>query len=517
MGAFIKGLLICFIVLSISSTSIVTKEVFIEICDNSIDDDGDGLIDLNDFDCECEPKVLTYIPNPSFEDFECCPVDHSLLNCATGWLQPSLGSSDYYHTCGNNNAFWMQPFPDGNGVAGFISGRFEGPGNDYIREYLGTCLNGTLRQGHGYELKFNIGFYPDDPAVDFTVFGSSDCNNLPFSDDVGCPTDFPSWIEINSITLSSFANIPEWKEAKISLNPDEDINALVIGGPCFDTNVQAPGYYFIDDLELCEVRNFEVLDLGDPCDEDFVLGIEALENSSFQWYKEGIAIPGETADQLSQMYGEGNYQILVTDLNSGNCAIETIDYFIPQHERRRFITICEDEEFIYRDEVISEDGIHRFTFEAPDGCDSIITLDVTVLPLEVDTIYGDVVNGSRYIYGDEAFTQPGEYIFFEMNEFGCDRRVILILRELPIYVPNVFTPNGDGVNDLFEIFVASNNSFTYEISILDRWGNLLHKGNKWDGTANGDYVVPGVYIYFIEIETNMGDKSRISGSFSALW
>jgi len=47
----------------------------IEICDNAFDDDGDGMIDLNDEDCFCQfqmPESL--IPNPSFEELDCCPA-----------------------------------------------------------------------------------------------------------------------------------------------------------------------------------------------------------------------------------------------------------------------------------------------------------------------------------------------------------------------------------------------------------------------------------------------------------
>ena len=45
-----------------------------EICDNAIDDDLDGLIDLNDPDCDCQIiEPVSLIPNPSFEDYTCCP------------------------------------------------------------------------------------------------------------------------------------------------------------------------------------------------------------------------------------------------------------------------------------------------------------------------------------------------------------------------------------------------------------------------------------------------------------
>ena len=74
-----------------------------EICDNGIDDDGDGFIDLNDDECDCTgfggDPITGLIPNPSFEDMDCCPTWHSQLNCATTWTQASSATSDYYNTC----------------------------------------------------------------------------------------------------------------------------------------------------------------------------------------------------------------------------------------------------------------------------------------------------------------------------------------------------------------------------------------------------------------------------------
>ena len=63
-----------------------------EICNNGIDDDGDGLIDLFDDECECEgfsstQSVPSLIPNYSFESNSCCPSGYSQLNCADTWQQ----------------------------------------------------------------------------------------------------------------------------------------------------------------------------------------------------------------------------------------------------------------------------------------------------------------------------------------------------------------------------------------------------------------------------------------------
>ena len=89
-----------------------------EICDNAIDDDGDGFIDLNDDECVCDAALpSSLIPNPSFEDRTCCPTMNARLDCAVGWIQASNPTTDYVHTCGHYlgntsiPAVAPQPFP----------------------------------------------------------------------------------------------------------------------------------------------------------------------------------------------------------------------------------------------------------------------------------------------------------------------------------------------------------------------------------------------------------------------
>jgi gliding motility-associated-like protein len=72
------------------------------------------------------------------------------------------------------------------------------------------------------------------------------------------------------------------------------------------------------------------------------------------------------------------------------------------------------------------------------------------------------------------------------------------------YIPTVFSPNGDGINDLFQLHT---NSVTTILSITggiyDRWGNMVYQPSgdqlEWDGTAADRKVMPGVYAYNIII------------------
>jgi len=115
-------LLIAWISFEISSTVPI-----VEICDNAIDDDGDGLIDLNDPDCDCSPNPVPFMPNPSFEDHFCCPETGAELYCAAPWVQASGATTDYINTCDwMGYSFPPLPFPDGVGCAAFRNGDANG-------------------------------------------------------------------------------------------------------------------------------------------------------------------------------------------------------------------------------------------------------------------------------------------------------------------------------------------------------------------------------------------------------
>jgi gliding motility-associated-like protein len=94
-----------------------------------------------------------------------------------------------------------------------------------------------------------------------------------------------------------------------------------------------------------------------------------------------------------------------------------------------------------------------------------------------------------------------------------------------IAAPNVFTPNGDGTNDLFVVKFWSMKNI--KISIFNRWGKKVHYWDKsdiqgfentweeavWDGKMGGRYASPGVYYYVVEGTGRDGKKRRAHGFF----
>ena len=80
-----------------------------------------------------------------------------------------------------------------------------------------------------------------------------------------------------------------------------------------------------------------------------------------------------------------------------------------------------------------------------------------------------------------------------------------------IYIPNVFSPNGDGINDVFGVFPnESMDIASITGSIFDRWGNLVFQSAAvpflWDGLFRNQELQPGVYAYNIVVEYNRDAK-----------
>jgi gliding motility-associated-like protein len=74
----------------------------------------------------------------------------------------------------------------------------------------------------------------------------------------------------------------------------------------------------------------------------------------------------------------------------------------------------------------------------------------------------------------------------------------------PFYLPNAFTPNGDGLNDSFGVIQIYDYVSRYHMSIYNRWGQMIFEtsniNNGWDGIYQGEPCMGGAYIYRIVYE-----------------
>lgn len=111
---------------------------------------------------------------------------------------------------------------------------------------------------------------------------------------------------------------------------------------------------------------------------------------------------------------------------------------------------------------------------------------------------------------------------------GCEStQRIRILVEIPkVWVPNVFSPNGDNINDWLTIFGSKAEVTKINIfQIFDRWGNRVFESKEfqpnelihgWDGNYQGEKCNPGVYVYWGEVELINGLKWVVKGDVTLI-
>ncbi len=198
-------------------------------------------------------------------------------------------------------------------------------------------------------------------------------------------------------------------------------------------------------------------------------------------------------------------------------------------------------------------GIYTDTLESALGCDSLIASVALVvnpnpsISLGSDTTVNAGVNltinvdnpnpNESYTWindlGESFFgpsitantTSTAEYTLTVTNEFGClnyDTIKVTVnpLEETLLLLPTAFSPNGDGINDIFRI--ANFEEFeNYILRVYNRWGGLLYDNQGfnvgWDGSYLGVKQNIGVYSYYIEAQPiNGASIMKTSGTVSLI-
>jgi len=114
-----------------------------------------------------------------------------------------------------------------------------------------------------------------------------------------------------------------------------------------------------------------------------------------------------------------------------------------------------------------------------------------------------------------TYTTPGTYTvtMYASNATSCTSAsylVIVVTEGFTITIPNVFTPNGDGIND--EFFVKTTGLATINMVIYDRWGLKMWESSSASGTWNGGNCSEGTYFYVIKATSTKNENKEYKGS-----
>ncbi len=121
------------------------------------------------------------------------------------------------------------------------------------------------------------------------------------------------------------------------------------------------------------------------------------------------------------------------------------------------------------------------------------------------------------------------YTVVAEDVMGCtatDEILIKVSRTVRVFFPNAFSPNGDGFNDIFNVFTGRGIQSIDELRIFDRWGNqmfvtmniLPNNGGTegWDGRFNGSDVDSGVYTYFAKVTLIDNEQVKVRGDVTLM-
>ena len=233
---------------------------------------------------------------------------------------------------------------------------------------------------------------------------------------------------------------------------------------CSDTDAVAVNLFALPTVDLGADQD---LCPGDEVELDAGAGFNAYE-----W------LTGETTQTL-MVSESGAYLVVVTDGN-GCKARDTVQVSVQQLP---VVALGPDQEICPNEQITLDagSGFTSYLWSTMETTQTITVVDPGTYSVEVAA--GPCPQSDEIVIGDNC---PGEII-----------------------MPNVFSPNGDGINDLFD--VQGVNVLEYDMSIYDRWGKLLFTTtaltNMWDGKFNGKDMPEGVYYFHVEYQIS-GREAR---------
>jgi gliding motility-associated-like protein len=135
---------------------------------------------------------------------------------------------------------------------------------------------------------------------------------------------------------------------------------------------------------------------------------------------------------------------------------------------------------------------------------------------------GNVQNETTTVSQNQVYDTTGVYtVMLVAGNGACSDTAYVTINVLepPVFVPvdletaNVFTPNNDGVNDVFQFNML--NIVEIELTILNRWGNVMYTTTDvnagWNGKSNGINAEPGVYFYTFKAKGAQGEPFQGQG------
>lgn len=211
--------------------------------------------------------------------------------------------------------------------------------------------------------------------------------------------------------------------------------------------------------------------------------------------------------------------------------------------------ICAYQNYDWAGQTYSQTGVYTKHYTSAAGCDSALSLALTVwqvdqvsitydldeVPCMDDTItvtgHGSVtylwkLNGTEIGTGEESkmplSSKNNQIVVNATDEHNCESAAYVNIETIAccdLMIPNAFSPNGDGLNDKFGP-ESIGNPMEFKMTIFNRFGQLIFTSvtinNKWDGTYLGKPVDVGTYFYRIFNKCTNESENTFKGDITVI-
>jgi len=414
-------------------------ETFTAACLDGIDNDGDGLIDCEDPDC-IENNVLACLPcfenSMAYADsvevyIETCTDGNNLFTD----ISKVIGEADFdgFYEGGN-----ILSLGQGGSVLLAFKDMLISNSGDYSPD-IGIIEVGADREGVKIALRpfdaftrlmmqYSRASGPDQEG--FYFFGETDGGIDFFDIDSFFTREFaPERLNFDGMKLT---DIPE-NNSCMGTSPGADIDAVCASGKIIEdcsNDIDDDNNGHIDEADLycnCERNNdIRIRSVGNICDESLVLSVEHVNNAKYQWYHDGMEIPGAVFNEFMPGRIEGNIEVSIVKSDSCNLS-EQIGLEVPISYGFLNEQICPGDSVVFNGETFDSTGVYSFLLLTNEECDSIVEFNLEVVEYPITEINRTICSGDSVFYFGETIKDEGQYPRNLISSLGCDSLVVLNL------------------------------------------------------------------------------------------
>lgn len=445
------------------------------------------------------------VPNSSFEKYDslpCSPIISAASNFdkyMQSWFIPTQATSDIYSsivsdTCmAHSNSTTIggmgsQNPRTGGVMAGIISMHNVAPLAQPYREYLSVKLNSPLINGEIYEAYMYVSlanysrYATNNIGMYFSNFDISNPNTFgilnfePQVNEKSLITDTANWVKIGGVfkanSAAQYLTIGNFLNDSNTIRFSRSTSSFPIFHPY--------PYYFIDDITVekfsLKISKDTILCPGDSvklfANTDSIIGWATKDN------------PQDILSRRPTLKVSPKSRTTFLAYSPSDTAEAVVDIF-----SETSLDIGSDTTMCLGESLILNPSISYGEYLWQDGsADSLFVANRT-------QEYWLKVNNPCGIFYDTIFI---EFI-------DCD---------IKIKMPNVFTPNRDGINDYFHPIRIENEIYG-NLAVFNRLGMQMYKGdlrsNGWDGKHNGQQCSEGVYFWVATYEDRKGNTKIVTG------